>query len=185
MLIKKVKQIFIILILSMLYIANTYAYIVKDDFIISVCKERKYKRCDLVLAIIKVESLNKATSYNPDGSYGLMQVQCGTAQIFGLKNCNDLFYPRINIEMGIKYLEYLESKLEQPTVQNIISTYNTGPRVTCLEKNRFGGCRKLKLVPKTCPKDRIGPFRCAPGQYVNLDYIKKVSDRLNNLGLMD
>jgi hypothetical protein len=103
MLTKDVKRaliilgIFTIFILGMLYATNANAFIVKDDFIMKVCKDKKYKRCDLVMAVLKVESSGESTSYNPDGSYGLMQVQCGTAQIFGLKNCLELFDPKTNI----------------------------------------------------------------------------------------
>jgi hypothetical protein len=75
--------------------------------------------------------------------------------------------------------------MDDPIIKDIISAYNTGPGVVCIEKNRFGGCRKLKLVPKRCPIDTYGPLRCIPGEYINPTYVAKVSKRLDDLGLIE
>ena len=52
--------------------------------------------CNLVTAIAFVESSYNPRAYNPEGSYGVMQVQCSTAKYVGLTSpCENLFKLKI------------------------------------------------------------------------------------------
>jgi len=75
-----------------------------------------YHDCDRVVTLAKYESEFDPSEYNPEkhGSYGLLQIQCTTAQMFGLgSDCKKLFNLKTNIKYGVKYLEHIEEKLKQ------------------------------------------------------------------------
>ena len=93
------------------------------------CKAYKHEDCALVKSIIRKESGMNPNAFHPEktGSYGLMQVQCSTAKLVGLKyGCDQLFRPQVNVRFGIKWLQRIEHRLYMKTVPNIIAAYNAG-----------------------------------------------------------
>ena len=124
------------------------------------CKDVSPKSdCRLVTAIAFVESSYRPNAFNPEGSYGLMQVQCRTARYMGFEgNCDSLFNPRINIKYATKYIDYLNAKYNNR--RDVIAAYNAGRVVKCRNHN---------------------PDKCWPGQYINQHYVDKVVDNYLDL----
>jgi hypothetical protein len=155
-----------------------------------ICNHYEYKDCNLVLAIAQKESTRNPNSYHKEksGSYGLMQIQCSTAKDRGLKySCDQLFSPMINIRFGIKHLEWIESKLSHPTIDNVISVWNAGMEIDyCKYINKLDD----NLKPYSYKKCWYKPIRCKhynkfkwqdfpavecfKGEYVNQEYWWKV-----------
>lgn len=130
-----------------------------------VCIEKGYHDCKLVTSIAYVESHFRTESLNPDGSYGLMQVQCPTAMSFGFKgDCNELFNPTVNMRYALSYLKYLDKKLYVAHVQDdIVSSYNTGIRRNGKEWTPFFCKKTAPVMRKECQ-----------GEYVNSKYVNDV-----------
>lgn len=71
------------------------------------CVKHKAADCALVHAVVWNESKYNPKLLNPEktGSYGLMQIQCGTARTMGFTGkCSKLFDPDTNLSIGIAYL---------------------------------------------------------------------------------
>ncbi len=136
-----------------------------------VCRSTGYQRCDLVMSIVEIESSFNPSAYNPDGSYGLMMLQCSTARIFASKhkfnNCQDLFNPILNMRIGIEYLKYLESHGINSDME-LLSAYNAGPAYSYNRKTK-----KSRLSAKRCTR-HSAEKQCVPGSLVSATYIHKV-----------
>ena len=79
--------------------------------------------CNLVKAIIYIESGYNESAVSNKGAVGLMQVLPATARY--INGCDvDLFDPQMNIETGIKYLKYLQASFQELTV--VLAAYNAG-----------------------------------------------------------
>ncbi len=145
-----------------------------------ICKRYEYKDCFLVSAIVWTESSYRVQSFNEEknGSYGLMQVQCGTAKMVGLKfGCEQLFNKNIGIRFGIKYLQLIEERLKTNKVENILAAWNAGMKwdkengyqnVTCKNYNRFTW-------------SGLPPVECYPGEFINQEYVWKTLRRYKYL----
>ena len=99
----------------------------------------------LVRAIIKVESDWNPQAFNPEGtgSFGLMQIQCSTAEFMGFSgNCRALFDPRVNLIYGVKYVRWqLDRYGDMPKA---IAAYNAGTAFS----NPDGTFRNQRYVDK-------------------------------------
>ena len=88
----------------------------------------------VILTFIEVESAFKATAYLADrngGSYGLMQLDVGTARDRGFKLLpNALYDPCTNVRFGVAQLSFLAKHLEingiEASLENIAAAYNSG-----------------------------------------------------------
>lgn len=80
---------------------------------------------NLIKAIIRVESNFDPNAVSPDGSVGLMQIQCPTARDMGVKDCKKLKDPKTNIETGLKYFRFLQQKYMH--IFKSLDAYNRGP----------------------------------------------------------
>lgn len=80
-----------------------------------------------VLAIIREESRYNYQAESKEGAVGLMQVIPTTASWIMRKNIsrNELFNPSKNIEVGMKYLDFLFTKFDNPAF--VLAAYNGGP----------------------------------------------------------
>ncbi|WP_232218196.1 MULTISPECIES: lytic transglycosylase domain-containing protein [unclassified Thermosipho (in: thermotogales)] len=99
----------------------------------------------LILSIIKVESSFIKDAVSPLGAYGLMQVMPQTSEWINKKfdkNYN-LYVPKDNIQLGIKYLEYLYEL--NGNLADALIGYNTGPHAS-KEVKESAGKRYLKKV---------------------------------------
>ena len=83
----------------------------------------------LVYAIIKAESNFKEKAVSNKGAKGLMQLMPATAEEIAKKieiqiDDNNVLNPEININLGTKYISYLESKYEN--IGLALAAYNAG-----------------------------------------------------------
>ena len=83
----RIVKLLAIIGLALLIFSSTAHSKVYEKEIDKYCKYYKYDDCMLVKSIIWHETNFKEKAYNPElsGSYGLMQVQCDTAKMMGLK----------------------------------------------------------------------------------------------------
>jgi len=122
------------------------------------CNYYKYDNCELVKSIIWHETNFNEMGFNPEktGSYGLMQIQCSTAKMVGLKyGCDQLFDPQVNVRFGIKYLEYIQRIHKIQDTRDLVAAYNAGSPIVCNNKNY----------------DSKGKLLCYPGEYINHAYL--------------
>lgn len=181
---RDIKHVFLAMAITVLvvYILSTAAKAetLSHQEVIKICRQYSYADCDLVSAIAWTESHYKPESYNNEknGSYGIMQVQCSTAKMTGLKySCEQLFDKRIGIRFGIKYLQLIGDRLQTDNVKSILAAWNAGMRwsrengyqnITCRDYNRFtwGG---------------LSSVECFPGEYINQEYVWKTYRRYQYL----
>lgn len=158
--------VYMILFMFLIVLTSTKAQAkrLNSNKVIEICKMYKSKDefksfgedCTLLSAIAKIESAYKTSAYNPEktGSHGLMQLQCSTAKMVGLKfHCDQLFSPYINIRFAMKYMIRLRKDPEVNTVEDLIAAWNAGTAITCKSYNRG---------------------KCYPGEYINEEYVWKV-----------
>ena len=155
-----------ILLLIFLF-SNCYAYTINENKIDAICNELKIDDCQLVKAIIKIESNFNTQAQGRDGkgSYGLMQIKCSTALKFGVNKCSDLYDPKVNILYGMKYIDHLKELLNTDNIDYILSAYNGV--YTYLRKEDRYAIKKCNSISKQ--KGR----KCEAGEPFNIEYIKK------------
>ena len=83
----------------------------------------------LILAVIKAESDFDPNAMSKSGACGLMQIMPNTAKYMIEKydldcSLDDLFLPKVNIEIGSQYLKYLFDKYKN--IDDVIVAYNAG-----------------------------------------------------------
>ena len=145
-------------LMSLFLLVNNAQAKVTESEIQKYCDYYNYKDCALVKAIIWHESMFRASAKNEEltGSYGLMQIQCSTARMMGLKyGCEQLYNPQINIRFGIKYLQYLEARPNITSKAELIAAYNAGSPIVCNNINY----------------NENGKLLCYPGEFINNDYV--------------
>jgi soluble lytic murein transglycosylase len=86
---------------------------------------------NLVMAVIHIESRGNAFALSPVGAMGLMQIMPPTGEELAKRldilwrGPQTLFDPLLNIQMGVAYLEQLESRYE--SMSTALAAYNWGP----------------------------------------------------------
>ena len=97
-----------------------------DDVVSKYCNEYKVQK-SLAYAVIKAESNFKTDAVSSKGAVGLMQIMPSTATFVANsidKKSFDLKNPRDNIQIGIYYLSYLQTKFDDVTF--VVASYNAG-----------------------------------------------------------
>ena len=115
----------------------------------------------LVASIATIESNWTPPAFNPDGSIGLFQVQCGTAR--GMKfrgTCKQLFDYKINTKYGI---QYLKTQVEKYGFEQGIASYQSGRPYIC----------------QSTKQKRI--YKCKTGELINRKYVDDVLRVYNRL----
>jgi soluble lytic murein transglycosylase-like protein len=79
----------------------------------------------LVAAVVEAESHFRSKRVSPRGAVGLMQILPSTASDFGDEE-QDLFNPRVNLEIGTRYLGTLID-LYDGDLELALAAYNAGP----------------------------------------------------------
>jgi len=85
---------------------------------------------ELVMAIIMVESSFQSKTLSAVGAVGLMQIMPSTASYIMEEDVmqEQLYEPRYNILVGVKYLAYLYDRFED--TEWVIVAYNAGETIT-------------------------------------------------------
>lgn len=98
--------------------------------LIAACADDYGVDATLIAAVIQVESSFRPTVVSPKGARGLMQIMPETAAWLGEQrgqaiSVEEIFDPRVNIELGTHYLKYLLDRF--PTEYAALAAYNAGP----------------------------------------------------------
>jgi soluble lytic murein transglycosylase-like protein len=88
----------------------------------------------LVAAMVDVESAFRPRARSRKGACGLMQLLPATARRFGVPRRRDLFNPKKNIEVGVRYLRWLVDRFGADPAR-VLAAYNAGEGAV----DRFGG----------------------------------------------
>lgn len=81
----------------------------------------------LILSLIRQESVFNQQAMSSAKAYGLMQLQVPTARVFQRKlSHHDLYDPRLNIRIGVRYLKQLIQDHEG-SIEMALAAYNAGP----------------------------------------------------------
>ena len=78
----------------------------------------------LVHAVIQVESNYASNARSPKGAIGLMQLMPATAARFGAESVESLFDPRVNVDIGVRYLRELLDRFGRTDLA--LAAYNAG-----------------------------------------------------------
>jgi soluble lytic murein transglycosylase len=104
-----------------------YPYVYSEE--IDMYREISDSNLDscFILAIIREESRYNIKARSRSGALGLMQIMPGTANWIHRRSTTraDLFQPALNIQIGIKYLEYLINRFGSSYL--VLAAYNGGP----------------------------------------------------------
>jgi len=144
-----------LLISLCLYSFDLFSETVEKEYVYKICKSKNFYDCNLIIALAEVESNFNTKSYNPEktGSFGLLQIQCGTAKWMGHNDCKKLYDPLHNIKIGILYLSFLQENQNITNTKALIAAWNAGRPIICQYDN---------------------PGFCKPGQFYNQAYVDKV-----------
>lgn len=150
LLFKKLLFIFVFMFSSL-----CFSETVNKENIYKICKSKSFHDCNLIIALAETESNFNTKSYNPEktGSFGLLQIQCGTAKWMGQQDCSKLYNPYYNIKIGILYLQFLKESYGINNIKTLIAAWNAGRPIVCKFNN---------------------PGFCKPGQFYNQTYVDKV-----------
>jgi len=83
---------------------------------------------EMVKAVIQTESSWNHKAVSESGAIGLMQVLPSTAWDEFKTSKDDLYYPYVNVTVGIKYLSYLNEHFDD--IDATLTAYSHGPTVT-------------------------------------------------------
>jgi len=134
---------------------NNYSKPYIKMLVVENARKSEYVTPALALAVAKVESNFRVNVESSMGAIGVMQIMPRTALLeFGVKR-KDLFNPKINISLGVKFLDSLIKKY-RGNIGIALSHYNGGSAV--------GKWPKVKIIPATYP------------------YVKKVLKNSHKLG---
>ncbi len=121
---------------------NNYSKPYIKMLVVENARKSSYVTPALALAVAKVESNFRVNVVSSMGAIGVMQIMPRTALLeFGV-NRKDLFNPKINISLGVKFLDSLIKKYKG-NIGIALSHYNGGSAV--------GIWPKVKIIPATYP----------------------------------
>ena len=121
---------------------NIYTKPYIKSLLIENARNSSYVTPALALAVAKIESNFKSHAISNKGAIGVMQIMPLTALMeFGIEK-KKLFDPKINIKIGVKFLDNLIKKYKG-NISIALSHYNGGSAV--------GKWPNLKIIPATYP----------------------------------
>lgn len=135
--INRILFVLFILIILCIFVFGTYLYVnyknyLKYSTFISESSLEYNIDSLLVVSIIKAESNFNVNIVSKKGAVGLMQIMPSTAKDLVYNNpkyegfnMNDLYEPKINIDLGTNYLQYL-LKVFNGNINLALSAYNAG-----------------------------------------------------------
>ena len=132
----------ILIICSNLANASNYSKPYIKMLLLENARNSLYVTPALAMAVAKVESDFRANAVSKKGAIGVMQIMPRTALLeFGVKR-KDLFNPKINVNIGVKFLDKL-IKTYKGDIGIALSHYNGGSAV--------GKWPNVKIIPATYP----------------------------------
>ena len=132
----------ILIICSNLANASNYSKPYIKMLLLENARKSLYVTPALAMAVAKVESDFRANAVSKKGAIGVMQIMPRTALLeFGVKR-KDLFNPKINVNIGVKFLDKL-IKTYKGDIGIALSHYNGGSAV--------GKWPNVKIIPATYP----------------------------------
>ncbi len=125
------------------------------------CEEYKLDRY-LILSLIREESFFRPDAVSPANAYGLMQLLLNTARGVALAHekkisREDLFNPRINIQLGMEYFKMLMDKYKGK-VHLALAAYNAGDYRVDTWLSRFGNLEDeafIEMIPFTATRTYV------------------------------
>ena len=121
---------------------NNYSKSYIKMLLVENARKSSYVTPALALAVAKVESSFISNAVSSKGAIGVMQIMPRTALLeFGVSK-QDLFNPKTNIKIGVKFLDGLIKKY-RGDIGIALSHYNGGSAV--------GKWPKVKIIPATYP----------------------------------
>ena len=99
----------------------------------------------LMQGLIRQESAFNPDARSPVGARGLMQIEPSTARNMESVRPNQLFLPKTNIRLGIRYFKMLLKRYpEEPELA--LAAYNAGPGKISYWKQRFSTDNRLLFL---------------------------------------
>jgi membrane-bound lytic murein transglycosylase B len=92
--------------------------------VVASTAERHGVDARLIQAVIQVESGYASNARSPKGAIGLMQLMPATAARYGATSADSLFDPRVNVEVGVRYLRDLLDQFGRTDLA--LAAYNAG-----------------------------------------------------------
>ena len=124
------------------YANNNYSKAYIKMLLVENARKSSYVTPALAIAVAKVESNFRSNAVSSKGAIGVMQIMPRTALLeFGVKQ-KDLFNPKINVKLGVRFLDSLIKKY-RGNIGIALSHYNGGSAV--------GKWPKVKIIPATYP----------------------------------
>ncbi|MBQ8615355.1 MAG: lytic transglycosylase domain-containing protein [Clostridia bacterium] len=117
-------------VLSAYNLFNVFTHPLKFETEIVECSKNFNLSPELVASLINVESSFNENSRSNKDAIGLMQLKLSTANYMNELNSqdditeNELFNPKMNINLGCQYLRYLINKFEN--INTALASYNAG-----------------------------------------------------------
>jgi membrane-bound lytic murein transglycosylase MltF len=155
----------IILILALIYaFQNAEAKQISPTTVSQICKDIGFSNCKLIKALVQYESGFNTKAYNSEktGSFGLVQIQCGTAKWMAdelkkpeFRDCRKLYEPQHNIKVAVAYLRWIRNQYNISDTKTWLAAYNYGKPLICKFYN---------------------PGFCNPGEFYNQAYVDAVHD---------
>ena len=151
------------------------------SLLIENARNSSYVTPALALAVAKIESNYQSDVISNKGAIGVMQIMPLTALMeFGIEK-SKLFDPRINIKIGVKFLDHLIKKYKG-NISIALSHYNGGSAV--------GKWPNLKIIPATYPYivkvlkksneiQRKTPFLARLNNNKNIKFSKVIKNNVN------
>lgn len=90
----------------------------------------------IVSALVYVESRYNPSAESPKGALGLMQILPSTAARYGITSRADLLDPKVNVDVGTRYLSDLQHKFGSRT-DLLLAAYNAGEFAVIRYGNRI------------------------------------------------
>lgn len=92
-----------------------------------LCEEYNFP-LDVFLGLINQESTFKVDAYNPDGSYGLAQINKVNHEWLSEElGIEDFYDPTSNLEAGLYLLKHYEETYKPDSMHMLLMMYNMGP----------------------------------------------------------
>jgi hypothetical protein len=92
--------------------------------VVASTAERHGVDARLIQAVIQVESNYASNARSPKGAIGLMQLMPATAARYGAPSAESLLDPRVNVEVGVRYLRALLDQFGRTDLA--LAAYNAG-----------------------------------------------------------